>query len=215
MSSAFWKQVELVDKPKQLLFLDRVLFHFSVRKKQVRHISSARMSPEQWDQCLEVCCLLGYTLQQMTVATGKALPLQALSVGNLTIITIQSYNLNLNKRKLQVRTARDCSLSPLRSRRPEDDASRGRLAAMALVCAWAEPKYTMLGPRDYMAECEPLVNAKLDVKITDLAIWLDHAPNHSNASNEAATGAMIQQLDMDSINKSYEADLLKLASDMS
>ena len=74
MSTAFWKQVELVDRQKQLLFLDRVLFHFRVRRKQVRHISSARMNPEQWDQCLEVCCLLGHALQQMTVATGRAHP---------------------------------------------------------------------------------------------------------------------------------------------
>ena len=65
--------MELVDKTKQVLFLERILFHFGIRKKQVRHVSSARLSPDAWDLTLESCCLLGHCLQQMTIATGQVM----------------------------------------------------------------------------------------------------------------------------------------------
>ena len=65
-----------------------------------------------------------------------------------------------------------------------------------------------------MSEIEPLVTAKPDIKISDLAIWMDHLPNDANMPGETA-GAVIQQLDLESIQKSYESDLLKIATDMS
>ena len=71
-STPWWKAVETVDKAKQLLFCDRLLFQFAVRKKQVKNISNARMGVEAWDQCLECCCLLGHTLDAMSKATGQA-----------------------------------------------------------------------------------------------------------------------------------------------
>ena len=63
---------ETVDKAKQLLFMDRVLFQFGVKRRQVKNVSAARLGVEQWDQTLEACAFLGHVLEAMATATGQA-----------------------------------------------------------------------------------------------------------------------------------------------
>ena len=48
------------------MFMERALFAFSVRRRQVRHISTARFSVEQWEQLLESTCLMHEVLREMT-----------------------------------------------------------------------------------------------------------------------------------------------------
>ena len=66
-----------------------------------------------------------------------------------------------------------------------------------------------------MPEIDGLVQAKLEVRIQDLGIWTDHAPGPTAVGTASRDGAqLIQQLDLDSIRKAFEADVLKLARDM-
>ena len=63
--------MEQVTAPKQLLFIERVFFGFQVRRRQVRHISTARYNLEAWDSLLESSCLLYQILEDMTAATKQ------------------------------------------------------------------------------------------------------------------------------------------------
>ena len=70
-TSSFWKDVEKMDRQKQTILMERMLFAFSVKRKQVKHVSTARMNLEQFVAAAEVCCLLGHTLDQMARARGS------------------------------------------------------------------------------------------------------------------------------------------------
>lgn len=65
----WWKSVETVTPSKQVMFMKRVLFGFQVRRKQVKHIATARLSAEQWEQLVESSCLLQHILDEMKAAT--------------------------------------------------------------------------------------------------------------------------------------------------
>ena len=65
----YWQSVETVNAGKQLLFMQRVLFVFIIRKKQVKNLATARCSPEQWEMMLETSCLLHQLLEDMKAAT--------------------------------------------------------------------------------------------------------------------------------------------------
>ena len=62
--------MEKIDRQKQTILMERMLFAFSVKRKQVKHVSTARMSLEQFVAAAEVCCLVGHTLDQMARARG-------------------------------------------------------------------------------------------------------------------------------------------------
>ena len=67
-----------------------------------------------------------------------------------------------------------------------------------------------------MAEIDGLVQSKLDnMKVQDLGIWQDHAPAMGAGPDAHAGAHLIQQLDLESVQKAFEADVLKLARDMS
>ena len=72
--------------------------------------------------------------------------------------------------------------------------------------------------RDYMAEMEVLVQTKPDnVQISELMLWLDHMPNldvFTTSNGPAAESGKIEQLNLESVQKAYEADALKLSHDM-
>ena len=68
-TSPFWRTVETVTPAKQALFMARLIFGFSVRRKQVKHVSTARLSIELWEQLVETSCLLQEVLDQMASAT--------------------------------------------------------------------------------------------------------------------------------------------------
>ncbi|CAE7316153.1 unnamed protein product, partial [Symbiodinium sp. CCMP2456] len=70
--SPYWQAVETVTPAKQLLFMERVLFAFNVRKKQVRQLSTARATSEQWELMLESSCLLHQLLEDMKAAKDAA-----------------------------------------------------------------------------------------------------------------------------------------------
>ena len=53
---------------KQYLFMERVLWAFAVKKRQVRHISAARFTAESWDLQCDCCCLLAHVLAEMAAA---------------------------------------------------------------------------------------------------------------------------------------------------
>ena len=69
-ATPWWKSVEVVSPSKQVLFMERVLFGFQVRKRQVKHVSTARLSLEQWEMLLETSCLLQQILDDMEAATA-------------------------------------------------------------------------------------------------------------------------------------------------
>lgn len=52
--------------------MERVLFAFNVRKKQVRQLSTARATSEQWELMLESSCLLRQLLEDMKAAKDAA-----------------------------------------------------------------------------------------------------------------------------------------------
>lgn len=64
----WWQAVDTVSAAKQELFLERLLFSFSVRKKQCRNASTARITGEAWEQLLETSCLLHQILEEMSSA---------------------------------------------------------------------------------------------------------------------------------------------------
>ena len=53
---------------KQCLFLERVLFGFNIRRKQVKHVNTARLSLESWELLLETSCLGQHALEEMQEA---------------------------------------------------------------------------------------------------------------------------------------------------
>ena len=63
--------MDTVTAAKQELFLERLLFTFSVRKKQCRNASTARITGEAWEQLLETSCLLFQLLVDMWTAKDK------------------------------------------------------------------------------------------------------------------------------------------------
>ena len=69
-----------------------------------------------------------------------------------------------------------------------------------------------------MAEMEVLVQTKPDnVQISELMLWLDHMPNldvFTTSNGPAAESGKIEQLNLESVQKAYEADALKLSHDM-
>ncbi|CAE7749170.1 unnamed protein product [Symbiodinium sp. CCMP2456] len=67
-SNPWWQAVETVSAAKQELFMERVLFTFSVRKKQCKNASTARLNGESWEQMLEASCLLFQLLEDMQAA---------------------------------------------------------------------------------------------------------------------------------------------------
>ena len=67
-TSQYWRGIELVTPEKQCLFMERLLFSFVIRRKQVRHISTARLGPEAWEQLLETSCLLQQILADMLLS---------------------------------------------------------------------------------------------------------------------------------------------------
>ena len=68
----YWQAVETVTPGKQLLFMQRVLFTFNIRKKQVRSLSTARCTAEQWELMLETSCLAHQLLEDMKAAKDDA-----------------------------------------------------------------------------------------------------------------------------------------------
>ena len=48
--------------------MERVLFGFAVRRKQVKHVASARLGTEAWEALLESSCLADYILHSMAAA---------------------------------------------------------------------------------------------------------------------------------------------------
>ena len=67
-TTPFWKGVETVTPAKQALFMQRLVFGFTVRRRQVKHVSTARLSVGQWEQLVETSCLLQEILDQMSAA---------------------------------------------------------------------------------------------------------------------------------------------------
>ena len=60
--------MEVVSPAKQTIFMHRVLFGFAIRRKQVRHVSTARLTLEQWEGLVETSCLLHQVLEEMEKA---------------------------------------------------------------------------------------------------------------------------------------------------
>ena len=56
---------------KQMLFMGRVLFGFSVRRRQVKHVTTARLNVEQWEMLVETSCLLAHILDEMGSARAE------------------------------------------------------------------------------------------------------------------------------------------------
>ena len=67
-SEGLWKEIMTVTKQKQCCFIQRVHFHFQVKRRQVRTPQHARMNPEAWDSMLEGVCFLVWVLDAMRVA---------------------------------------------------------------------------------------------------------------------------------------------------
>ena len=59
-----------MDAAKQYLLIQRMLFLFNIRRKQVRHVTNARLTLETFEQTVDSCCLLAYILQEMSTAEG-------------------------------------------------------------------------------------------------------------------------------------------------
>ncbi|CAE7762057.1 hypothetical protein AK812_SmicGene34282 [Symbiodinium microadriaticum] len=136
----YWQAVETVTPGKQLLFMQRVLFTFNIRKKQVRSLSTARCTAEQWELMLETSCLAHQLLEDMKAA--------------------------------------------------KDDAGAALFREADIAKA-----------RDYSSEIQNLAVAKVDFVAADLSFWQD---------NDA-----IKALDIESVQKAYQADLLKVSEDCS
>ena len=54
-----------------------------------------------------------------------------------------------------------------------------------------------------------------EVKIRDLAIWKDHLSADTEEASESHATGRIEQLDLEVVQKAFDSDLLKLATDMS
>ena len=67
-ASPWWRAVDVVSPSKQLLFLQRLLFSFQIRRKQVKHVNTARLSVEAWEMLVETSCLGQYVLEEMQEA---------------------------------------------------------------------------------------------------------------------------------------------------
>ncbi|CAE7499646.1 unnamed protein product [Symbiodinium sp. CCMP2592] len=67
-SEGLWKEIMMVTKQKQCCFIQRVHFHFQVKRRQVRTAQHARLNPEAWDTMLEGVCFLVWVLDAMRVA---------------------------------------------------------------------------------------------------------------------------------------------------
>ncbi|CAE7769661.1 unnamed protein product, partial [Symbiodinium necroappetens] len=157
----WWKSVETMTPAKQVLFMKRVLFGFQVRRKQVKHIATARLGVEQWEQLVESSCLLQHVLEEMHAAThDDGTPI----------------------------------FPPASIEKAERRSVEG----------------------DYAPKFQNLVTAKVDIVMADLTIWKDHLPSTvASASGAAMQGqALVEALDLQSIEKSFEADCLKVATDM-
>ena len=71
-----WHQIMIVNKAKQSFFLQRVHFQFSVKRKQVRMATHARLGQEAWDTLVDTSCLLMWLLGEMTKARSpEGMPL--------------------------------------------------------------------------------------------------------------------------------------------
>ncbi|CAE7342829.1 unnamed protein product, partial [Symbiodinium microadriaticum] len=68
-SDGVWKDIMTVNKAKQVCFVQRVHFHFQVKRRQVKAAIHARMNQEQWDGALEGVCFLVWVLDCMRAAT--------------------------------------------------------------------------------------------------------------------------------------------------
>ena len=65
-----------------------------------------------------------------------------------------------------------------------------------------------------MTELEGYVLAKVDFDVKELALWQDHVPVSKLAADEASAGTMIQRLDLESVQKAFESDVLRLTTDL-
>ncbi|CAE7938743.1 unnamed protein product, partial [Symbiodinium necroappetens] len=63
-----WKDIMSVNKAKQVCFIQRIHFHFQVRRRQVKAAVHARMNQELWDSTLEGVCFLVWVLDAMRAA---------------------------------------------------------------------------------------------------------------------------------------------------
>ncbi|CAE7407664.1 unnamed protein product, partial [Symbiodinium necroappetens] len=168
---------------KQLLFMQRVLFTFNIRKKQVRSLSTARCTAEQWELMLETSCLAHQLLEDMKAAkddAGAALFREA----------------DIAKaRQRALEGHRDCIVSS--ALRFIDDA------------------------RDYSSEIQNLTVAKMDFVASDLSFWQDHVTKPAAAAGSFGEGTCtgqndaIKALDIESVQKAFQADLLKVSEDCS
>ena len=53
-----WHSIMSVNKAKQTFFLQRVHFAFSVKRRQVRQATHARLNLEAWDLLFDTSCVL-------------------------------------------------------------------------------------------------------------------------------------------------------------
>ena len=113
--------------------------------------------------------------------------------------------------------AKVCCLSPPPWRRRAAASWRGGLEAKSRLRQPCCANVAVLSNlRDYMAEIDGVVQAKLEVCMQDLTIWSDHVSERNAGTTNSTDGAqIIEQLDLESIRKAFEADVLKLARDMS
>ncbi|CAE6965558.1 unnamed protein product [Symbiodinium sp. CCMP2592] len=173
-ATPYWQAVETVNPGKQLFFMERAIFLFNIRKKQVKNLSTARASPDQWEQMLETSCLIYQLLEDMKAATDAAgVPI----------------------------------FKP-------DDVRKARTRALE---------------GDYAGEFQNLILAKVDFLASDLTFWQDYGDCRmllqDHMSKEPASSSVfgsptcdtrvsdaITTLDMESVQKSYEADLLFVAN---
>ena len=70
--------------------------------------------------------------------------------------------------------------------------------------------------RDYSSELDTLTGAKaFDVVPSETSLWQDHLPvDEAVCTNASQAADVIKNLDLESVQKAFESDLLKLAKDM-
>lgn len=68
VSCSMWHSILTVDEEKQCLFIDRILMLHSISAKRASSRTILRLTQQEWCQEVDICCVLGWLLVEMTRA---------------------------------------------------------------------------------------------------------------------------------------------------
>lgn len=67
-AEGIWFEVLVMNAPKQVLFLERILFLFELKKRKAGRAQILRVSPPEWHTECDICTLGGYVMEAMETA---------------------------------------------------------------------------------------------------------------------------------------------------